>query len=186
MPCLRGGVPIGTGTCQGRCPGSTQRCFALPSSSAAEYPLALGTSEHSHKDASCRGHKVGLSTTSKRDVPPGAALTHLGFWLKLHLHLLPARGQEHHERGQSRKGPWPFPAASPHENSPEGQQLPPPLLTEYEQDANSEQDHGKNQAPNPQALVICREETQGLLLLGSGKGAAPVASCPNMSLPHRS
>lgn len=34
-------------------------------------------------------------------VSPQAALTHLGFWLKLHLHLLPARGEKHRERGQS-------------------------------------------------------------------------------------
>lgn len=50
---------------------------------------------------------------SKGDVPHQAALTHLGFWLKLHLHLLPARGEKHRERGQSGKGPGPFPMAAP-------------------------------------------------------------------------
>lgn len=53
-----------------------------------------------------------------------------------------------------------------------------PQLTEYEEDADSEQDHGKHQPTNPQALVICGKE-RDTLLLGSGKGSI-FCSSPHM------
>lgn len=70
-----------------------------------------------------------------------------------------------------------FPDDCPQENGPRTQNLPGPQLTEYKENSDGEQDHSKHQSPDPQALVICGEDTQRFLR-GSGEGAASVA-------PHR-
>jgi len=47
-----------------------------------------------------------------------------------------------------------------------------PQLTEYKKNADSEQDHGEHQPPDPQALVICGEETEGLVPGGLREGSS--------------
>lgn len=51
--------------------------------------------------ASCEKEpgRIGAEKLSKGDAPHQAALTHLGFCLKLHLHLLPAREEKLGECG---------------------------------------------------------------------------------------
>lgn len=90
-----------------------------------------------------------------------------------------------------------FPSAPHHRNSPccpclPAQHPPHPQLTEYEENAHGEQDHGEHQPPDPQALVIWEGETQGSFLRGSGKAAAPLLPlahtlpppCPAMLTHH--
>lgn len=75
---------------------------------------------HSHPASSGRepgGAEHWAERFSKEYVPFQAALTHLGFWLKLHLHLLPASREKHHEHGQSGNRAKPFPMATPYNGS---------------------------------------------------------------------
>lgn len=73
----------------------------------------------------------------------------------------------------------------PHCPGPHAQHPSGPQLTEYKENADGEQDHSKHQPPDPQALVIWGEETQGLVPATLREGGSlfsspsPMYMCPS-------